>query len=231
MLGTKAPIAAFRWDLVYLLAQLGADERPGVSALAGPIQALRARLDDERAAFEQAEDVAIVASALLRKNDKRRDGMLVEAGGVARAIDKEVYAALFPRLTPTATGRLGIAAESAEVKRILGEMARLAPEHPVREAYEQDLAAVEAAVVAAGGQSNEAVTALALQRSQLQRFKLELDQGRLETHGRLLALLKDKSEADALFRPTTAAPDEESKADNESAAPEARNGPAAGGAS
>ena len=213
MLGTKTSLSTFRWDLVYLSAQLTADQRPGVAALAGPVQTLLTKLKTERDALEQAEDAVIVASALLNKKDQHRDGVLVEAGGVARASDKAVYTTLFPKLNPSGTARLGVDAESAEVSRILGELAKLPVDHLLRTAYEPELIAAEAAVKAADAQSDEAVTALALQRSQLDRFKLEVDQARLSTHGQLVTLLKDKAEADAFYRPVSSMPADEAKPD------------------
>ncbi len=130
LLGTKTPLAAFRWDLIYLSAQLVSDERPGVSDLAPPVQARLAQVDAERAAYEQAEDAVIVAGALVDKKDIRRDKILVAAGGVARATEAEVYKTLFPRLNPSLTARLGVAAESTEIDRILGEFAKLPPTAP-----------------------------------------------------------------------------------------------------
>jgi hypothetical protein len=214
MLGFKASLQAFRWDLVYLAAQLVSDKRPGVSGLAGPIQGYLAKINEERSAFEKAEDAVIVVSALLNKSDRLRDELLIEAGGVARASDKAVYETLFPNASPSATARLGIAAESAEVSRILGEIAKLPADHPVRAAYEKELQDAEAAVKVTAGQSDDAATAMALQRSHLDRFKLEVDKARLETHGQLVVLLKDKAEAEAFFRPTTKSPVEEAPAES-----------------
>jgi len=208
MLGYKTSVSAFRWDLVYLLAQLTSDTRPGVAALGAPIQLLMATLQAERGAFEAAEDAAVVATALLQKKDRHRDEVLIEAGGVARASDKAVYGILFPQLNPSLTARLSLADESAQIARILGELAKLPADHPLRTEYQAELVAAEAAVKAADDQSDQAATALALQRSQLDRFKLECDQGRLVAHGQLVTLLKSKSEADAFFRPNTSAPAE-----------------------
>ena len=208
LLGTKTSLAAFRWDLIYLSAQLVSDERPGVSELAPPVQALLTQADAERAAYEQAEDAVIVAGALVDKKDSRRDKVLIAAGGVARASDPEVYTRLFPRLNPSGTARLGVAAESTQIGRILGELAKLPADSALRLSYEKPLTDAEALLKTASKQSDQAATSFALQRSQLERFKLELDQQRLVTHGRLLVLLKSKAEADAFFRPTTTPPGE-----------------------
>lgn len=215
MLGLDASVSTFRWDIIYLLAQLTSDTRPGVAALAPPIQALLDQLSVERAAFEAAEDAMIIATALLNKNDKHRDSVLIEAGGVARAADKAVYKVLFGKLNPSHTARLAIDEESVEVARILGELDKLAEDHPIRAAYRAELLEAEAAVKAAGGQADEAATALALARSRLDRFKLECDTQRLVVHGQLVALLKDKAEADAFFRPGTGAPTGKKKKDPE----------------
>src|SRR5690348_10320351 len=103
MLGFKSPVQMFRWDLVYLAAQLLSDDRAEVKALAAPVQTMLLSLNEERAALEKAEDDLVFAIALLRKRDRDRDAVLVEAGGVARARDKEVYAILFGDRNPTET--------------------------------------------------------------------------------------------------------------------------------
>ena len=225
LLGYKAPLATFRWDLIYLLAQLLSDDRPGVSALAAPVQAMLALIDAERAGYEQAEDAVVVAGALLDKRDLRRDKALIAAGGVARATDAAVYKTLFPKLNPSLTARLGIEAESTEIARILGEFAKLPPDSLLVLNYEQELTAAEAQTKTASAQSDQAATAFALQRSQLDRFKLTIDQQRLATHGSLLVVLKSKAEADAFFRPTSAPPGEPAAKDT--TAPAAPQAPAA----
>lgn len=198
MLGHKASLQTFRWDLVDLAAQLVSDKRAGVSALAAPIQGLLTQLGTERGALEQAEDAVIVASAILAKSDRHRDEVLIEAGGVARASNKDVYQTLFPNRNPSATARLPITEESAEIKRILGEMGKLAADHALRTAYEAELTGAEAAVKAASEQSDEALTALALQRSQLDRFKLELDKARLEHARRFREMHVSEREAERI---------------------------------
>ncbi|MFS8068643.1 MAG: hypothetical protein ACMG6S_19975 [Byssovorax sp.] len=218
LLGTKTTLAAFRWDLIYLSAQLVSDERPGVSDLAPPVQALLAQTDAEHAAYQQTEDAVIVAGALVDKKDSRRDKILVAAGGVTRATEAEVYKTLFPRLNPSLTARLGIDAESTEVDRILGELAKLPADSALRISYEKPLTEAEALLKVASKQSDQAATSFALQRSQLERFKLTLDQQRLVTHGSLLVLLKSKTEADAFFRATSTPPGEPAVKDTQASA-------------
>src|SRR5688572_10067736 len=101
MLGPNATVAMFRWDLIYLAAELLSDDRAGVGDLAAPVQAMLVKVGEERAAYELAEDQVVVASALLHKKDRRRDALLIKAGGVARATDKEVYASLFSKMSPS----------------------------------------------------------------------------------------------------------------------------------
>jgi hypothetical protein len=149
LLGNNSSLSTFRWDLIYLLAQLLSDDRPGVSDLAAPIQKRLDELATRRTKQEAAEDWAITAGALVVKTDRRRDGVLVEAGGVARAAHKQVYATLFPRHNPSQTARLGVEAESAEVTRILSEMGKLPDQHPIRVAYEAELSKAETAVAKA----------------------------------------------------------------------------------
>jgi hypothetical protein len=215
MLGVKSPLATFRWDLVYLYARLMADDRDAIKALAPLAQALRDQLSAQRAAFEGAEDAVVIASALVDKQDERRDAVVLALGGVARATDKDAYGLLFPKLNPSKTARLSIDDESSEIARILGELGSMADDHPLRQAYAAPLTSSEAELKAADEAADAAATALALQRSQTARAKLSIDKGRLEIHGKLLVILKDKALADAFFRPTSSAPGatEESPAD------------------
>lgn len=211
MLGSKASLAAFRWDLVYLLARLMADKRDEVKALAPKVQGLRDALAAQRATHEGAEDAVVIASALVDKEDENRDDVVKQLGGVARVTDKGAYAVLFPKLNPSATARLPLDEESAEIARIVGQLGAMAPEHPLRAAYLTTLTDAETGLKAADQQSDTAVTALALQRSQTERLKLSLDKGRLEVHGTLVTILKDKAVVEAFFRPTASAPDEAEK--------------------
>lgn len=221
MLGTRSNLAVFRWDLLYLLAQTSADERPDVNALAPRVQTMIDDLTARRSEQEGAEDAAVITQALLRKKDSRRDDLLVEMGGVARATSKDVYAAMFAKRNPSLTARLPVKEESAEIKRILGELSALPAGHPLRAAYEKTITDAETAVATASDKNDASLTALALQRSQSDRLKLSLDKGRLEIHGVLLSVVKDKEEADAFFRPTAAAPGDEARTDTADPAPPA----------
>lgn len=210
MLGTKPSLPAFRWDLLYLLAQLTADKRPEIKALAPKVQTMIDAHKAGRETFEGAQDMAVIAAAILRKEDKSRDDRLVEMGGVARSVAKDVYQTLFAKFSPSIAARLPLKAEAAEVKRILGELGKLEATHPLRVSYEKSILEAETQVAAAGVKNDDAITQLALERSQIERLKHSIDKGRLEVHGQLLAILKDKDEADSFFRPTTSAPGEES---------------------
>lgn len=136
LLGAASSLATFRWDLIYLLAQLTTDDRAGVSSLAGPVEAAIGDLDGRRTAFEQAQAAAVIASAMVAKRDKGRDRLIVEMGGLTRATERDVYKRFFPKLNPSKTAKLGIDAETVEVTRILGEMKGLDAAHPVRLGYE-----------------------------------------------------------------------------------------------
>lgn len=205
--GGKASLQTFRWDFVYLAAQTLADKRPDVLALAASIQAKLVEINAERDALEQAENQEIFASALVNKRDRARDEVVLATGGVARTQDKGLYQTLFTKLSPSATAKLGVDAESKEIARILGELGKLPPDHPIRVTYEGALSTAESELKTALEESDTAETGLALQRSHAFRFKLDLDKFRVELHGKLVALLKDKEEANSFFRPTTLSPD------------------------
>lgn len=214
LLGNDSSLGIFRWDFVYLLAQLTTDERPGISALAGPIESAMNDVESRRVGLDQAQSTAVMTSALVAKRDKGRDRLLIKMGGVTRATDRDVYERLFPKLNPSQTTKLGIDAESTEVNRILAEIKGLETTHPVRTSYESALTDAQAALDLAKSQANAAELALTLERSHVTRSKQEWDKLRLETHGKLVAMLGDKAEAEAFFRPAvTSAEEKEARAE------------------
>lgn len=217
--GGKASLQTFRWDLVYLAAQTLADKRPDVLALAPLVQAKLAEIKTERDALEQAEDQEIIATALVDKRDRTRDGLVIATGGTARTQDKALYQTLFNKLSPSKTAKLGIDAESKEIARIAGELAKLPADNSIRVTYAAALSAAETELQAAKEQSDTAETALALQRSQAFRFKLDLDKFRVELHGKLVSILKDKDEANSFFRPTKLSPESDADESQDPADP------------
>jgi len=96
--------------------------------------------------------------------------------------------------------------EVVETDRILAELAEEPAEHPIRKEYEPAITGALDAVRTSMKSAQDADTALVLARSRLERFKLKVDKARLETHGKLVVLLKDRKEADAFFRSTSSAP-------------------------
>ncbi|APR77179.1 Hypothetical protein A7982_02526 [Minicystis rosea] len=205
-------------DLVYLGGELAADDRPAIQALAAPIEAAVVDLRARRASLEAAEDAAVLALARLHKRDHARDVLVVALGGVARATDKEAYGALFPKLGPSETSKLGIEAESLEITRILRTLGALDAEHPLRAAYEQPLAQAQVAIAPVKSGSDAANLELTLARAEIGRFKLALDQLRVATHGQILAIVKDKGEASSFFRPATITAAEDAAPETPSAA-------------
>ncbi|AKF11432.1 hypothetical protein [Sandaracinus amylolyticus] len=206
MLGSSSSLATFRYDLVFLHASLLADDRPAVNALAPRVAAKLAELRAERDAFELAEDAAVVLRARKARRDAVLDKQVIGFGGHVRAIDPTLYAVFFKSLSPSRVAKLGLDDELEQVRRIVGELARLPADHAERAAYETSLRGALDALVTAKAASNEADTALALARSRVEQFKLELDRTRVELHGQLVTLSRSKGEADDFFRPTATAP-------------------------
>jgi hypothetical protein len=206
---------------VYLLSNLISDERAEVQALAPPVESLLAETRAERDLLEHAEDGSVLASARKGKRDGALDVLVVEFGGVARATDKAAYGTLFPRHSPTKTARLALVDEVREMERILGELAALDGGHALRLEYEAPLTSALVTLKAAMADSAQADTALALGRSRMERFKLRLDQSRVEVHGKLLSILKDKGAADAFFRVSNKAPGAETETETETEEPPA----------
>jgi hypothetical protein len=201
-------LSVYRLDLVYLRASLMSDERPEIAALAPLVEALLTRLGEEREAIETAQEASVVMSAELGRRDAALDRQVLTFGGQVRAVNRELYERLFPRLSPTKTAHLGIAKEIAEVERILGELARAPSDDPVRAAHEGPLRAALETLSAAQGQRDDVDVALALARSRLSQFRAEVDRARVSVHGQLQSLLGSRSEADAFFRRSSARAEE-----------------------
>jgi len=206
--GPKAPLFRFRWDLTYLLAALLADHRAAVQNLAPAVEALLVDLRKEREAFESAEDLVVIATAKRDRRDEDVDSRLIMLGGVSRAVDKDIYERLFPGRAPSALTKLGLNKQMLENERILGELATLPASHPVRVEYEAVLTADMNELRASIKASNEAEVGLKLARSHARQLKAKLDTARVETHGKLQALLGSRKEADSFFRTVTTAPGE-----------------------
>ncbi|HZF48697.1 MAG TPA: hypothetical protein VE093_08615 [Polyangiaceae bacterium] len=206
--GPKAPLFRFRWDLVYLLAGLLADRRAEIKDLASAIEALLVYLRKERDALESAEDLVMVTIAKKNRRDEDIDNRLVMLGGVSRAVHKDLYERLFPGRAPSALTRLGLNKQMIENDRILGELAALPAIHPMRVEYEAVLTADMNELRALIKASNEAEVSLKLARSHMRQFKAKMDSARVETHGKLQALLASRKEADTFFRALMTAPGE-----------------------
>jgi len=209
LLGPKTSLATFRWDLLYLYAGLSAQtDHQAVKDLAPSVGTELQNIKNEREALEEAEDTLVIALALRAKRDRDVDAKTIELGGVARATDKELYAALFPKLNPSQTTKLALDEQLLENKRIQQELAALPEEHELRKAYSQDLADDINALEKADTTVDEATTALALARSKVRKFKLALDKFRAHVHADLTKFLGDKKQADALYRPASVSPGE-----------------------
>ncbi len=216
--GPRAPLFRFRWDLAYLLAALLADRRADIQALAPVIEALLVDLGKERDALEGAEDLVMITNAKRDRRDEDVDNRVVMLGGVSRAVDKAVYERLFPGKSPSLLTKLGLNKQMLENERILGELVALPANHPVRVAYEAVFTADMNEMRASIKASNEADVGLKLARSHARQFKAKMDTVRVETHGKLQALLGSRKEADKFFRTVTTAPgeaDEDEEGGNE----------------
>ncbi|MDI3286907.1 hypothetical protein [Polyangium sp. 15x6] len=225
LLGSKSPLSTFRWDLIYLYAGLNAEEeRPEVRDLAPAVLDVLQQLQTERAAFEEAENLLVVALALRARRDRKVDKKTLELGGVARATDKEVYALLFPNANPSQVTKMALDRQLKENKRIADELGALPDGHPLRAQYEvglkEDIDALEKADAAV----DTAEVSLSLARSKLRQLKLHIDKRRLDVHAKLLQILGDKKAADSFFRPSTTAPGEAAEAGEEAAPAEGAEG-------
>jgi hypothetical protein len=148
---------------------------------------------------------------MLAKRERKDETIgrrVVELGGVARSVDKNLYARLFPAQAPSDIAKLGLDKQVLEHDRLIGELALALADHPVRVAYEAALISDLNELRDAMKASNNADVSLKLARSRLRAFKMKMDTVRVETHGKLQALLGSRKEADTFFRPVWSAPGE-----------------------
>ena len=217
-LGPKSPLSMFRWDLIYLYAGLNAEEeRPDILALAPCVLDLFNQLQAERAAFEEAENMLVVALALRARRDRKVDAKTVALGGVARATDKAVYGRLFSTASPTEVTKMALDRQLQENKRIAKELSALPVDHPHRAQYAEGLDADIEALEKADAAVDDAEVSLSLARSKVRQVKLHIDKQRLDVHAKLLQILADKKAADSYFRPGASAPGEAGAGDDEAA--------------
>jgi hypothetical protein len=221
LLGTKTPLLQFRLDLVFLHAGLMADSNAEVAALAAVVGALVEECRAERDLLERALDASTVMTARKVRSDSAVDKMVLTFGGVARSVAPRVYELFFSSLTPSAVARASIEREVVEVKRMLGEFARLPEDDGLRRGYEGSLRGALASLEAALAAQENANVALTLARSRVAQFKMRCDRERTVLHGKLVALLGDKKLADEYFRPAKESRDVEEGEDDPAPAPPA----------
>lgn len=219
LLGTKTPLLQYRQDLVFLHASLMGDDNVEVAALAPGVGALVEQCRGERDSFERALDAATVMTARKVRSDSRVDRLVLTFGGVARTVAPRVYEVFFSALSPSGVARAAIEREVIEVKRMLGEFARMPAGDPLRAGYEGSLRTALNALEAALGAQEDANVALTLARSRVAQFKLRCDRERTVVHGKLTAILGDKRAADEFFRPAKEVADVEEGEDDPSPAP------------
>src|SRR5690606_10471233 len=108
---------------------------------------------------------AVVMSARRSRRDDSADRKVVSFGGQVRAVDKELYARFFPRLSPTAITRGALDRQMTEMERILGELAALPADDTLRATHEPGLRGALEALRLARRESEEVDVSLALARS------------------------------------------------------------------
>jgi hypothetical protein len=163
-----------------------------VRDLADPLRELLEELEERRELLEEAEDVAVVVTALASASIPDQEALAT-------------YDALFPKQAPSRTAALGFADETRACTRWLQELAVLPKAHPLAAAYADELdRAVSAMAVALRGPvlspaAETPAARLALLRARLVRFKLEVDRGRLVTFEGLVERLPGAAAAEAFF--------------------------------
>ena len=200
-LGPDTSIAEFRLDFVFLNASLLADDNPEISSLASTIGNYVTEVRTEREAYELAEDAAEVMSARTSRRDKSLDRLVITFGGVVRSEAPSVYEMLFGKQNPSGVARSALNDEIQSVETMLGQLAGLPPDHPLRTTYETRLRDAKTALQAAIAAEKQTDTAFALAQSRMTQFKLRADRERHVTYGKLVAILGDKKLADEYFRP------------------------------
>lgn len=202
----NASLQTYRWDVVYLVSSLMADEDTQVQALVPIVSAMLDDIRLERELYERAEEGEIAASAVRVRRDTKLDRGIITFGGVLRAVAPAVYERFFSRLSPSRVARLGLDAEIREVNTILAHFDTMPADDPVRLAHEPIIRADLEALELAKASDESADVSLTVARARLSTFRARIDRQRVEIFGQLVAILGSKDLADSYFRPTRAAP-------------------------
>jgi hypothetical protein len=128
-------------------------------------------------------------------DEERRFALAAELRGV----DKE----LFP-IPPNEILRAPLDRELQLVSDQLAKLAAMPADDALRTVWEPVLRAAHGAVVAAKASKGSEQSDLAVIRTRIASKKAAFDAFRVELHGKILQIVKDKSRADAFFRAAAA---------------------------
>lgn len=197
-LRSSAAIRSYLLDLVYLNATLTAANHID---LATRVQHTITDLRAERDQLERAEELEVVAQAMVTVNDVGLDEGLVQAGAFVRAHLPDEYAALFPK-APSQMAQDGYTSEISSVRTMVAKLDQLPADDVIRLEFAPRLTSACNALEAALKDKEEVARSVALVRLQLEKRRAAVNLLRLEVFGELLKRTKDKTTADRFFRTT-----------------------------
>ena len=128
---TNAPIRTYILDLVYLSAAL---QGAGFDDLAARTQTTIAALKHQRAEYERAEELEVVATAAVSARDYQLDTSVTAAAALLKAHHPALFETVFPQ-SPSAVARQAYDDEVRSVRAAVAHLATLPAADPVRTAF------------------------------------------------------------------------------------------------
>ncbi len=194
---TNAPIRTYILDLVYLSAAL---QGAGFDDLAARAQTAIAALKHQRAEYERAEELEVVATAAVSARDYQLDTSVTAAAALLKAHHPALFTTVFPA-TPSAVVKQAYDDEMRSVRAAVAHLATLPGTDPVRTAFASRLDAHVHALEQSLAQKDDVLTQFAVVRSAVDRAKSDANALRLALYAELLTRTGDKKVTGSFFRP------------------------------
>jgi hypothetical protein len=198
LLGKGKSLRVHEKDLLHLAAIAKAHQDPRVQAVGQACWERNAALKATRKTLDDAEDLLVIAVALVAAKDVVRDATLVSMVRFADHLGGGDRARIF-NMAPSAIARLGYDSETAEIDSALTRVRQLATDHPLRNEYEARLAADNEAFQAASKSASETEQKLVAARFAVLTAKVESDRFRETQYGVLVSLV-GKAQAETMFK-------------------------------
>jgi hypothetical protein len=198
-LPAAAPIRTYYLDLVFLNASLQAG---GHVDLATDTQKELASLKAGRDSIERAEELEVIATAVIAGRDATLDDLVKTCAAHVRAHDPDQYDDLFPK-APSRVTELGYREEIKVVQTLVAQLGTLEDDDPVRVQFVPQLTSAAGVLEGALNDKDVVLRNVAVLRLGLVSARAKASVLRTRIYGELVKRMGDKKAADKFFRPSS----------------------------